>query len=251
MKYAEVAVNAPVGGPRTFTYSLPLHQSVLPGCAVWVPFGPRVLQGIVFSLTERPLVEETRQIIDVIDPRPLLSEARIELARWIAEYYLAPYFEAAYLMLPPAFERKLLTFVEPAGDAPRKPPADLTPNQKKMFNFLLENGRTESRQFKGRLAERYIIPTVRQLERKGLVARTSELQGERIRPKEVLHVRLAVDKATAQSEIPVLERRAFRQAELMRFLLNAVESVPLAEALKRTGVTSTVARALGEKGLVA
>ncbi len=251
MKYAEVAVNAPVIGPRTFTYTIPAHCSVSPGCAVWVPFGPRVLQGVVFGLTDNSPVEMTREIIDVIDPHPLLTEAQIDLSRWIAEYYLAPYFEAAYLMLPPAFERKTLTFVELLPGVPEKPPANLTPNQKKMFNLLLKHGRVDSRQFRKRIAEKQIIPTIRQLENKGLVKKTSELQHERIGPKEVLHIRLLVDRFTAENEIASLGKRAFRQAELLKFLLAEDVAVPLSEVTSRTGATSATAQALEKKGLVA
>jgi primosomal protein N' (replication factor Y) len=250
MKYAEVAVNAPVAGPRTFTYSLPPNHSVSPGCAVWVPFGPRILQGVVFNLTDQSPVENTKEIIDVIDSRPLLSEAQVELAKWIAEYYRAPYFETANLMLPPAFERKTLTFVELALDAPPKAPDNLTPNQKKMFNFLLKSGRSDSRQFKKRIAEKQILPTIKQLEKKGLVRKTSELQHERVKPREVLYVRLAIDADAANQKIALLEKKAFRQAELLKLLVDEGDALPLAEAAKRTGRTPAAAHALQKKGLV-
>src|SRR5512137_2029110 len=112
MGYAEVAVNAPVAQRRTFSYSVPPSISLSVGQAVWVPFGPRVLQGVVCRLSEHPEVEETRDVIGVIDPHPLLSPAQIELARWISDYYLAPLFDAVALMLPPGFERKLITFYQ-------------------------------------------------------------------------------------------------------------------------------------------
>ena len=37
MKYAEVAVDAPLGVNRTLTYSIPPRMEVLPGQLVWVP----------------------------------------------------------------------------------------------------------------------------------------------------------------------------------------------------------------------
>ncbi len=250
MNYAEVAVNAPVAGPRTFTYSLFSHQSVSPGCAVWVPFGPRVLQGVVFNLIDQSPIEAIREILGVIDPCPLLSEAQIGLARWIAEYYLAPFFETAYLMLPPAFERKTLTFVELLPSAPEKAPDKLTPTQKKLFNFLLKHGRIDSRKLKNRIPQKQIIPTIKQLEKNGLAIKTSELQHERIKGKEVLHVRLAVDSDTAVNEIASLEKRSLRQIELLKFLIEKGVAVSLAEVAKRTEATSATAQALEKKGLV-
>ena len=111
MIYAEVSVNSPVAQRRTFSYAIPARLTVSVGQAVWVPFGDKILQGIVFELSPIPAVAETREIIDVIEPEPVLSAPRISLARWISEHYLSPLFDAAALMLPPGFERKALTSV--------------------------------------------------------------------------------------------------------------------------------------------
>ena len=50
MRYAEVAVDAPVAHSRTFSYSIPPRFVVEPGQLVWVPFGRRVAQGVVVEL---------------------------------------------------------------------------------------------------------------------------------------------------------------------------------------------------------
>ena len=58
MRYAEVCVNAPVAQRRTFSYEIPSGLSIEIGQAVRVPFGEKILQGIVVELTnlhpERP-----------------------------------------------------------------------------------------------------------------------------------------------------------------------------------------------------
>ena len=76
MRYAEDSVNSPAAQRRTFSYSIPPNLSIQPGQAVWIPFGERLLQGLVMELTEYPAVEETRDILDVIDPDPVLSPER-------------------------------------------------------------------------------------------------------------------------------------------------------------------------------
>jgi len=73
---------------------------------VSVPFGPRVVRGIVTGLSDITTVPETRDIIAVVSPLPLITPVRIELASWIADYYMAPVFSALALMLPPGFESK-------------------------------------------------------------------------------------------------------------------------------------------------
>ena len=111
MRYAEVSVNSPVAQRRAYSYTIPSNLGVEVGQAVWVPFGDKLLQGIVLELSQYPSVEETKEIAGVIESQPLLSPARVSLARWISEYYLSPLFDAVALMLPPGFERRVVTFV--------------------------------------------------------------------------------------------------------------------------------------------
>ena len=111
MRYAEVSVNSPVAQRRTFSYAIPSGLSISVGQAVWVPFGNKLLQGIVLELTRYPSVAETREIAGVIEPHLLLSPAHVLLSHWISDHYLSPLFNAVALMLPPGFERKAITFV--------------------------------------------------------------------------------------------------------------------------------------------
>jgi len=71
MRYAEVSVNSPVAQRRTFSYAIPPGLSIDVGQAVWVPFGDKILQGIVLELSPYPAVEETKEIIEVIESHPL------------------------------------------------------------------------------------------------------------------------------------------------------------------------------------
>ncbi len=71
-----------------------------------VPFGPRLLRGIVTGISDISRVPETRDIISIISPLPLITPERISLASWIADYYVAPIFNSLALMLPPGFNSK-------------------------------------------------------------------------------------------------------------------------------------------------
>ena len=75
MRYAEVSVNSPIAQRRTFSYTIPSDLAIDVGQAVWVPFGNKLLQGIVLELSDYPSVEETREIAGVIDPHPILGRA--------------------------------------------------------------------------------------------------------------------------------------------------------------------------------
>ncbi|MDZ4230939.1 MAG: primosomal protein N', partial [Dehalococcoidales bacterium] len=141
MGYAEVCVNSPVAPRQTFSYAIPSGMNISIGQAVLVPFGEKVLQGIVLALSEYPAVAETREIAEIIEPQPVLSPAAVSLAGWISQYYLSPIFDAVALMLPPGFERKALTFITASPLLPDFDLSSLTPDQK----LLLETVRKEDK----------------------------------------------------------------------------------------------------------
>ena len=110
--YAEVAVDAPIRDVRTFTYSVPEGMSLSPGQMVQVPFGPRMADGVVFRLSRSTDIDPVRPI-NASDPAgALLSQEQLDLAAWIADYYIASLYSAISLMLPPGFRNRTKAYLE-------------------------------------------------------------------------------------------------------------------------------------------
>ena len=104
-------VALPVPLRMTFTYAVPeaLRETVQPGSRVLVPFRKKTLVGVVVDLpASAPAGAKIREIIRVLDFVPALTPKLIELAHWIAGYYLAPVGEVFRAMLPPVTEVKSL-----------------------------------------------------------------------------------------------------------------------------------------------
>jgi len=249
MRYAEVSVNSPVARRKTFSYAIPPGATIEPGHAVWVPFGDKVLQGIVFELTDYPQVEETRDIIGTIGSSPLLSQAHTSLARWISHYYLSPLFDAVALMLPPGFERRTLTYVTPSGR--EHDPTTLTPHQQEVLRLADRRGSTGLRDLEKALGKRNAQAAVTQLVGRGLLDRSYELERARVGPKRVPYLRLIVPADEAGQEADRLMRRATKQAAMLRFLAGRTGPTPLSEAREQLGSDRAVAESLARKGLVA
>ena len=251
MIYAEVAVNAPLAHPRTFTYSIPSDIPVSVGYAVWAPFGPRLLQGIVFALSDYSPVPETKDIDQVIGTRPLLSYPQVELARWIAEHYVVSYFDAASLMLPPGFERKVLTFVEPNPRVPEYVFDSLPPQQQEIMTFLQEKGRTNVKDVPRIAGKGKIDSAITQLVRRKLVLKTCGIEPPKIHPRLVTYLKLAVSTDQAREAITGMEvKRAHRQSDLLQLLMGAIDPVSLPEARRELGFSSATVQALQKRGLI-
>ena len=169
MAYAEVAVNAAAPIRQTFTYRIPEGLSVGVGQAVYVPFGSRQLQGVVLEVTEEPAFAEARDIEAIIDPEPVLSPERAQLARWLSHHYLAPLFDCVALMLPPGFKRRPLTVLRALVSANELVGLGLTERQRAALTHLLSGGPTEQEQLRRALHLRSAGALVSALLLKGLV----------------------------------------------------------------------------------
>ncbi len=99
--YAEVAVNAPIH--HTFDYLVPPHllSRLMVGHLVQVRFRTGIEYGIVLDMRETSAIEEPKAIEAILDPQPVVTPAQIDLARWMAERYLAAPGYCLWLFLPP------------------------------------------------------------------------------------------------------------------------------------------------------
>ena len=251
MRYAEVCVNSPVAQRQTFSYAIPPGLSIDVGQAVWVPFGEKLLQGIVLELSDYPAVEETREIADIIEPRPVLSPAQVSLAYWISDHYLSPLFNSVALMLPPGFERKALTFISIPSIPDDSDLSSLPQEQRHVFDLVQKQDKVSLRQLERTLGKQKAQRTVSQLVKRGLVTRSYELEPVKAKPKEELYLSLAIDAGEAQQEAArSREKRAHKQAALLDFLAQLSRPVPLAEARQKTKCDKATVDALVQKSLV-
>ena len=97
--FCEVALPVPLD--RTFTYAVGDGQLPQRGARVIAPFRNEKLIGVVTALDVKPEGDfETRYLEAVLDDEPIVSDQLLELAEWIAGYYLAPLGEVLRGMLP-------------------------------------------------------------------------------------------------------------------------------------------------------
>jgi len=252
MRYAEVCVNSPVAQRRTFSYAIPPGMSLEVGQAVWVPFGEKLLQGIVLELSDYPAVEETKEIVGLIESRPVLSPAHVSLAYWISQHYLSPLFDAAALMLPPGFERRALAFISTSSIPDDFDLSSLTQEQRHALELVRRQGKVSLRKLENSLGKKKAQTLVSQLVRRGLAVRSYELESVKASPKLEPHISLAIEAGEAQQEIAKSrEKGANKQAALLELLAQQSKPIPLAEGRKSVNCARAVVTALVNKGLVA
>jgi primosomal protein N' (replication factor Y) len=259
----------------TFHYAIPpeLQNQARVGQLVWVPFGPRRLQGLILALSDTSPVKETKELYEIIpfdpsvrlraglaqgrDPQPVLSPAQIQLARWISGYYLAPLIDCVRLMLPPGIEQRAETVVELRADAPSQ--RNLTRQQQTILELLRRSGPQKlsqiGRQLKdvgqvGNLSTENVRPVIDQLVRRGLVATRSEISKPQVRPRQARFVCLIADEAQIEQALPHLGRPS-KQADVLLALAESEDPLPtLREVCAAARCSKSTIQALAEKGLV-
>lgn len=90
MKYVDVVLPLPL--TVKFTYLLPsaFSEEVKIGCRVIVPFGSKKMYtALVVSIHEqKPEGYEVKEVLEVLDKRPVLLPHQFKFWQWLAEYYM-------------------------------------------------------------------------------------------------------------------------------------------------------------------
>jgi primosomal protein N' (replication factor Y) len=247
MNYAGVAVNSP-GSRSTFCYAIPPGLNINVGQAVWVPFGSRVVQGIVLELSEKPAVEETKELAGIITDSPPLSATQVALAHWISEHYIAPPFDALSLMLPPGFERQATTCFQVTGSQADLP---LTPEQRQVLDIISRKTKTSLPELEKAIGGRKARQITDQLLDRQLITGTLELEPARIKPKTLPYVKLTADIQEIEVAKARLSRSgAYRQIELLEFLTGQTQPISISELRERLHCSPATIKALERHHLV-
>ncbi|HET9919958.1 MAG TPA: hypothetical protein VFQ30_08975, partial [Ktedonobacteraceae bacterium] len=96
------------------TYSVPdeLRSLLLPGQLVAVPYGERLVEGVVWNIFEATddnsddADREYRPIQTILDLEPALLPHQRALAEWVSMYYVAPLALTTFMMLPPGLMQR-------------------------------------------------------------------------------------------------------------------------------------------------
>ncbi|MBM3944309.1 MAG: DEAD/DEAH box helicase, partial [SAR202 cluster bacterium] len=246
MRYAEIAVDAPAGHSRTFSYSIPDDLTLVPGQIVRVPFGSQRLQGVVMSLEPEPKVPQTRDVAALVEETPVLDATRLELAKWVSHYYMSTLFEAAAPMLPPGLRSRPKVTVTLNADVAAGIEDTLSESQQKLVAYLRKNGAVDQSRLARALGD-WAMRAAQSLAKRGVVTLTGVHHRPAIAAKYVRYVTLAIPPDEARLHLDSFGR-AVRQKALLEHLSGSKPPLLVAEARKEYGAPAL--KALLERGWI-
>lgn len=160
---------------ESFSYTVPAHlsQIVRAGVLVLVPFRNKQERAVVLETEEDKDQPGLKTILEVLNPEPVLLPYQIQLARWIADYYLCPLFKAVNLFLPHfVWEEKQDAWVEREIAVGKVTGATGKSDKEKKILDAIPESKTLPWQHLKNAVSNVTLPYLKGLEKKGLVTLT-------------------------------------------------------------------------------
>ena len=250
--YVEVAV--PLHVSQTFTYRLPeeAREIAQVGAQVLVPLGRGAVTGFIVELLSdlsrhRNLTDaEIKTVERVLDSSPLVTPEVLEITRWVAQYYGAPWGEVLKAALPPGISpasEQTLSLSAEGTDRLNKLEKDDQGSNAKVLRAIKEAGQIGTEAIVKLLGKPQAARTIGQLQKAGLIQSQLRTLASAARPRTQKVVRL-LNPASESNQKPnkpqqqILDTLAIRQ------------TIPLAEMLRVTGVSSSSVKTLIKRGLI-
>src|SRR5215510_4660232 len=254
-QYAQVAV--PVHLSKLFTYRLPrpIQEAVRVGSRVMVQLGTKPTVGYVVALLPRlragsSLIEsEIKDVQELLDVEPPLRPEVLEITRWVADYYAAPWGEVMRAALPAGINANVeqtISITEQGRDMLRSVPSALADGSKKTgaLQLLVEESEFEFGAFILRLGAARMPKWLRELESDGFVRRSYRTRSLQTRAKRRKAVRLVRpltddDSRVSKAQLRVVDTLIARRKEM-----------PISDLIRAAAVSESVVQTLIKKGVL-
>lgn len=263
MLYAEVIIPRPLD--TTFTYRVPdgLAADIRNGSRVIVPFGPRrYYTGVVDSLSPVGPVNTDyamKDVVMVVDPRPIVRHPQVKFWRWLAGYYLCSLGEVYAAALPAGLKIESETQIELNREAVDDDAFDLDRRESTLIELLASKGGVMSpREISSVDGFSNPEPVIARLLDKQLVVIKEKLV-ERFKAKKESYVALIVNDGESPDDLFARVKGAKAQERALMALISLGGMKPdgsqarevTRKALEeRAAVTGPIIKELQKKGLV-
>ncbi|MDH4404292.1 MAG: primosomal protein N' [Flavobacterium sp.] len=252
-----VEVILPLSLAKTFTYSVSEAEFhyIKKGMRVAVPFGKsKIYTALVIELHQNaPTLYDAKEIHQILDDNPLVTQTQIDHWQWIASYYMCAIGDVFRGAIPSALLLESETVIS------QKQGIDVEESQLSDDEYLIYQALQHQSSLKVQdiisiLNKKSVFPILQKLIDKNILVLQEEML-ESYKPKLVRFVRLNKEYDTNKGLEQLLEtlKGATKQKEviLSYFQLSATEKKPITvKKLTETAqTTSTIIKALIDKNI--
>lgn len=247
----------PIPLQKLFTYSITSAEAefLKAGMRVSVPFGKsKIYTGIVYRVhSEAPLVYEAKDIHQILDEGPLVTEIQLKFWEWIANYYMCTLGDVMRAALPNAFilesETILTKTTHQLNDE------DLKDDEFLVYEALHHQSSLKVQDVMSILDKKSVLPVIKRLIDKNAISVQEEVF-EKYKPKLVRYVKLNSNYTSEERLQQLLEdlSRAPKQRQVVMtlFMLSSKYKKPIkvSELLSESEASSSIIKSLIDKGIL-
>ena len=250
-----VEVILPLSLAKTFTYSVSeteFHYIKI-GMRVAVPFGKsKIYTALVIEIHQnKPALYEAKEIHQILDEKPIVTQIQIKHWQWIASYYMCAIGDVYRGAMPSALLLESETLISQKTDS-FVDTSLLSDDEFLVFEALQQQSSLKVQDIIAILNKKNIFPVIQKLIDKNILILQEEIQ-ESYKPKLVRYVRLHPKYESSQglSELLEILKSANKQKEIVMryFQLSATEKKPITvkKLIEEANSSSAIVKALIEK----
>ena len=257
-KYVDVIVPLPLEG--SFTYIVPeeFSEKIRIGMRVIVPFGKKKMYTAIVSLihTNPPELYDAKEIILLLDEKPILRHPQMKFWGWIASYYQAYLGDVYQAAIPSGLKLESETSVRINPDFETETP--LNSNENKILDFLSNKQAVSISELNKETGIRNTMSILKSLLEKGAIEVNEEVN-EKFRSKTENYIRLT-DYASDDNNLRnIFEelKRAKKQLDLLMHFINLSRCLTIQkkeiskkELLEESHSSNAVLNSLIEKNIL-
>ena len=258
--FADVVLPLPLY--KYFTYRVPVdwQTSLQPGSRVVVPFGrKKYYTAIVARLHDvMPQGYEVKEILSILDDRPVLRRPQLRFWEWIADYYLCSVGDVYKAALPSGLKLESETVVTLNAEFEEPDDDRLKEREWMLLAALGKRSRMTVQELEKESGMHNILPVLRRLLEREAVFVSEQIKAH-YRPKTETYIRLTFapgDEAALRSAFERVKQAKKQEVMLLSFLdlslfmqKGKLREVSRKALLDRSGVSSAVLGAMVEKGI--
>jgi primosomal protein N' (replication factor Y) len=250
-----VEVILPLSLAKTFTYSISEAEFnyIKKGMRVAVPFGKsKIYTALVIELHQNaPTLYEAKEIHQILDEKPLVTEIQIAHWQWIASYYMCAIGDVYRGAIPSALLLESETVISQKQDV-FVDESQLSDDEYLIYQALQQQSSLKVQDIIAILNKKNIFPLLQKLIDKNILVLQEEML-ENYKPKLVRYVRLNAkfDSNEGLGELLETLKSANKQKEIVLsyFQLSATEKKPITvkKLTESANSSSAVVKALIDK----
>lgn len=253
-----VEIILPLSLAKTFTYcvSKTEYNYIKKGMRVAVPFGKsKIYTGLVIETHQnKPTLYDAKEIHQILDEKPIVTEIQIAHWQWIATYYMCAIGDVYRGAMPSAFLLESETIISQKQDGFVNENL-LSDDEFLIYQALQQQSSLKVQDVMNILNKKNIFPVIQKLIHKNILVLQEEIQ-ETYTPKLVRYVKLhsKYESNEGLGELLEILKNANKQKEIVLsyFQISASEKKPITvkKLVEVANSTSSTVKALIEKEIL-